>query len=847
MKTKNKIFQILILILIGFFILPKIAFAANTDIIITEIAAFESDGYEWIELHNKGTEPIDLTGWTFYENETNHKLNEFQNDLIIESQEYAIIADVGEKFLEANPEFTGTIIDSSWTSLKESGEKIAIVDSNQETIESFTYLSCPSTSLQRINNGLNDYSENNWQEHPDNHSAGTINQFETLPDQDDIPDEPIPDNPNPVQVDIGTILINEFVSDPVSGQNEWIELYNTNSFEVDLTDWIIMDGSSAETILQGQILANSFYVIDSPKGKLNNSGDIIVLNDSQGQQIDKVAYGDWLGNENNSPAASDPYSTARKIDGQNSNNNFNDFTITETLTKNTPNIITQNQELEEDSITYKFPVLPDPLEVKYKGNIIITEIYPNPPGSDLEYEFIELKNIGKQTIDVAGLKIQDYDKKTYKISKNDFKNTKIKPDKYFTIHRLISGIALSNDKDTVRLIDLKDKTIQTVKYKEDKNLTQGASYSFFEDEWTWTTNTTANFDNKITPLNHPPEIEIDCPKEILVNQIFTCDASDSFDYEDDKLKFIWQINNTIFETVRFQYQFTQKGTYQIDLNINDAQFEVNDSHKIKVIEDKNSTATGGIKVKTATIKNNDTFTEITLEDIRLLEKNTKVKTRGIVSVLPNTFGKTIMYVAGSGIQLYMYKADWPNLLIGDLIEFTGTLTESKGESRIKISTKDDIKIIDQNWEPHLNKIQINQINESLEGYLVEFAGQLIEKSSSTLFFKDETGETQVYIKQNTKIKKGELNEGEEYKITGIVSQKNDVYQILPRSNDDIVKIQNIIKEEEPIVLPQNTKNISILKYLISGASFLIMGLAATFYQSKKRKKKSPDDNIRGSS
>ena len=76
---KNKILIILILISwLGFFILPTTVLAAENDIIISEIAAFESSNYEWLEIFNNGDEAVDLTGWKFYENETNHKLTEYQ-------------------------------------------------------------------------------------------------------------------------------------------------------------------------------------------------------------------------------------------------------------------------------------------------------------------------------------------------------------------------------------------------------------------------------------------------------------------------------------------------------------------------------------------------------------------------------------------------------------------------------------------------------------------------------------------------------------------------------------------------------------------------------------------------
>ncbi len=169
----NKIKLIPFFCLWGFFIFGNFVFAANeNDIIINEIAAFESSGYEWIEIYNTTNSEIDLTDWKFIEGFSesdkdgkSHKLNSFNRDLIIKSKGYTIIAQDAENFLEKYETSSDVIIiDSSWGSLNEKGEKIALKDSDENVIEIFTYFPCPENSLERINPELNNYSADNWQE-----------------------------------------------------------------------------------------------------------------------------------------------------------------------------------------------------------------------------------------------------------------------------------------------------------------------------------------------------------------------------------------------------------------------------------------------------------------------------------------------------------------------------------------------------------------------------------------------------------------------------------------------------------------------------------------------------------
>lgn len=85
--------------------------------------------------------------------------------------------------------------------------------------------------------------------------------------------------------------INEILSSPNSGETEWIELANSAQTSVDLTGCIIADASGAQTALSDIVPAGGFIVISSPKGKLNNDGDTVVLIASTGAVIESISYG----------------------------------------------------------------------------------------------------------------------------------------------------------------------------------------------------------------------------------------------------------------------------------------------------------------------------------------------------------------------------------------------------------------------------------------------------------------------------------------------------------------------------------------------------------------------------
>ncbi|MDD5340950.1 MAG: lamin tail domain-containing protein [Patescibacteria group bacterium] len=618
-KTKIKFFFLIILLLSGFFVKPQVASAADSDLIINEIGAYEQSENEWVEILNKGTAAVDMTGWKFYEDQTNHKLTAVRGDFIIEAGEYAIIANVGNNFINLHPNFTGTVLDSSWSSLKESGEEIGLKNSSGEPIETFTYLPCPDTSLQRVDQNSNDYGEANWLTHASSNSAGKPNEFsqndgdqnqgpdnneegeeeqnggesgDTGEKPNDNPEEPAQDSApviHPKIISLGTVVINEFVSDPADGEVEWVEIYNKNVFDIDLSGWKLIDGADTATELSGILGSNydnRFFVIEKPKGKLNNAGDALILKDSNNNTIDAVSYGNWDNGfaDQNAPVAKDPDSTARIFDGANSYNNREDFVVTQTPTKGTPNLITLTEEAKKVKQEKDTQLAAEEGRTDEDKNIIINEIYPNPIGSDLEDEFIELKNIGKNEIDLAGWKINDGSKKKYTVSKETIGETAIKPGQFMIIKRSVSGIALNNDKDSVKLINPSGQTLETIKYDEDETVPENVSFARDENgDWFWTTSPTENQENIIVKLNHAPEIDFTCTKSVTLGEEIICDASDSYDLDNDELSFNWQIEDKNFDGPITSYKYEKAGTYTIALTVNDGKEETSDSQKVKVV------------------------------------------------------------------------------------------------------------------------------------------------------------------------------------------------------------------------------------------------------------------------
>lgn len=126
------------LIFLVSFLLVRTVFA---NVVINEIMYNPSgsdNNREWVEIYNSGNVSVNLTGWKFYEADTNHGLILKNGSMVLGVGDYGIIADDWEAFLSDYPDFTKTLFDSSY-SLSNSGEGIAMKNSTGDVVENVTY------------------------------------------------------------------------------------------------------------------------------------------------------------------------------------------------------------------------------------------------------------------------------------------------------------------------------------------------------------------------------------------------------------------------------------------------------------------------------------------------------------------------------------------------------------------------------------------------------------------------------------------------------------------------------------------------------------------------------------
>lgn len=125
--------------------------------IITEVmydVEGSDDGHEWIEVQNNSTESIDFSKYKLFEGGVNHKIRFVSGSEKILPQNYAVIVQNNSLFLKDNPNFSGTIFDSSF-SLGNTVDNFSIKDEKGNEVDTYSYNSTlggggNGKSLQKI-------------------------------------------------------------------------------------------------------------------------------------------------------------------------------------------------------------------------------------------------------------------------------------------------------------------------------------------------------------------------------------------------------------------------------------------------------------------------------------------------------------------------------------------------------------------------------------------------------------------------------------------------------------------------------------------------------------------------
>lgn len=537
-------------------------------VIISEVQISGGTGHtndDFIELYNTTDAPIDITDWQLRKKtktdttSTGISLKTFSTPtdmiLIIPAKGYFLWTNstgVFKSLTDAQFINSSTIADDN---------SIALFDATNMIIDAVTWgtghtLPFLPSKLYTLNPPANTSIER------DLISNTFIAQTQPTPQNTaGIQNKPLP-SPSVTPIDTPTTLsavipktistetsvrINELLPNP-SDTEEFIELFNCGNADVNLKNWSLRDASKTghytfkeDTIVQPRsyltIMRSTFSFA------LNNTNESVTLLNPQGTVIDTISYlksnkdasyslslSGWRWSPLITPNAvnqfadipptkvtipqkiyiATPATFTAKTSGASDVQylwNFGDKHISRlaqvahTYAKKGTYAVTLTTlgSLDETMQTFTVHVKKQP-----KYMVDITEINPNPRGTDTGSEYIILKNTGTKKANLFHWSIATGTQKAHLTNHPITKSLILKPQEICIIKNDIALFSLPNKEGFIEIRQPNKKVIDTLQYSQDGTIPENARYQkSANNTWAWTLSGEVPVDETIANTNTP--------------------------------------------------------------------------------------------------------------------------------------------------------------------------------------------------------------------------------------------------------------------------------------------------------------------------------------------------------
>lgn len=397
------------------------------------------------------------------------------------------------------------------------------------------------------------------------------------------------------------LLISEIMYDAqgADGQKEWLEVFNSDQEPVEILTgsgqhtWRFYDGSNhtlnlvqgtstipslAYFIIAGdadQFIAGhpdfSGIVFDTVMSLPNSSSTLALSFDGGDTQNITASYDSAWG------GAGDGYTLEKISLNQNSevSNWQQSYVLGGTPGKiNSQNPGPNNEGVDNNDGQETPAVVDEPVVTVNEepsgqwSQIIISEFLPNPSGSD-DGEWIELYNIGPQSVDLANFKLQDNSAKVFTLGLGGEANLNLAAKTYMVLYKSLTGISLNNTGgDSVKLYDPDGGLLEAVVYPG--SAPENKSYARQNGSFSWSTSPTPGADNQVL-ANQAPQADILIKsKDFSAGQAIIFSAENSIDPEEGELKYIWDFGDDARGDEKTEnHIFTAGGNYLVKLKVTD--------------------------------------------------------------------------------------------------------------------------------------------------------------------------------------------------------------------------------------------------------------------------------------
>lgn len=293
-KDLSRATSLFLFILAGLISANFVSAVYSLDVVINEIAWMGTEASyndEWIELHNKTDSSISLEGWVL---KTTDNTPEIKLTGTIFAQGFYLLERTDN---DSVPNITADQIYTG--ALNNNGENLNLYDNLGNLIDAANCQDGWSAGDNSTKQTMERKDANNWQT---SQNPGGTPKAENSLSQEAVIEEPKsqtePQKEEPKIIYPTGVIINEILPSPAGpdSEEEWIEIFNQNSFEIGLFEWQIIDvigKTNLYTFPKGTSMQpQEFLILRRPISKitLNNSGDGLKLSHPDKTIVDTVNY-----------------------------------------------------------------------------------------------------------------------------------------------------------------------------------------------------------------------------------------------------------------------------------------------------------------------------------------------------------------------------------------------------------------------------------------------------------------------------------------------------------------------------------------------------------------------------
>lgn len=510
---------------------------------------------EFIELYNATNENIDLDGWNLKKmTKSGSKSN------LLSSSKFEGVIEKGGYFVIAHPSYESiAVVNAVYSGSSYSISKdntVVLYDNSGGIIDALCWGACEHEcpGEKYDDNPKDGMSISRTNEEYDNYAVSRV---------------PTPGEKNqfPSKEEYSKLLrFNEVLPNPegTDKNNEWIELMSLDPEEIDLSGWIIENGSGKRFTIKKEVSSPGgllVVVIENTSLSVRNNSEQLSLLDPNEDVVDKVtidgyassglsynktSQGAWRWSRFLTPGVKNKFNNQPKIKIKKSKNIYKniyaEFDASKTSDKDKDKLkfrwdfgdghksyLKETKHKYDKKGKYKVILVVDDgsekieksfrIEVKSypRRELRITKLVPNPSGNDRENEIIVIRNLYKKRINLEGYKLATGRSKSHLVNHpvyNDF-IIRAGEEKEIT-NEEICKFSLLNKKGVVVLKYPDGKIADIVSYEKEK-IGNDEEYVLVFDEWEWIGGEDANVQSEI-------------PNYLEIVQGTSVEKSDAFDF-----------------------------------------------------------------------------------------------------------------------------------------------------------------------------------------------------------------------------------------------------------------------------------------------------------------------------